>query len=97
MIEFVQCRTILAVVVGFRAGKFVGPDSDHDRRGGDVSPLRDRLLEIKRGELPRPAVTSRAETLLRETTLPDTPDRAKTISGCRRSRRVLFCGVAHPA
>jgi len=50
----------------------------------DVSPMRERLLEIKRGELPWPAVTAWAQALLRdlssaagETTLPDTPDRAK--------------------
>jgi predicted nucleotidyltransferase len=50
----------------------------------DVTPFRDRLLEIKRGDVPWPAVTAWAETLLRdlasaadETALPDTPDRAK--------------------
>jgi predicted nucleotidyltransferase len=50
----------------------------------DVTPFRDRLLEIKRGDVPWPAVTAWAESLLRdlaaaadETALPDTPDRAK--------------------
>jgi hypothetical protein len=58
MIELVRRHTILAVVVGSRAYGLAGPDSDHDRRGVyaageilvDVSPLRGRLLEIKRGD-----------------------------------------------
>ena len=50
----------------------------------DVTAFRERLLEIKRGDVPWPAVTAWAETLLRdlasaadETALPDEPDRAK--------------------
>jgi len=48
----------------------------------DVTPLRERLLAVKRGELPWPAVTAWADELLADlaaaaagTTLPDAPDR----------------------
>ncbi|ROO62338.1 hypothetical protein EDC02_4314 [Micromonospora sp. Llam0] len=49
----------------------------------DVGPLRDRLLALRRGELPWPAVTAWAADLLAElddaaagTVLPEQPDRA---------------------
>jgi len=48
----------------------------------DVSPLRDRLLAVKQGDLPWETVTAWAESLLDDladatghTTLPETPDR----------------------